>query len=194
MRAGRRHSRRSALLDLYACFLIPAYTLLFAGSVEWFGTNFSVRAVLGENYYWGFVVWGLLAGSYFFVMLTRLTFLLRGVWTRLGLLVLILAACLSLAYAIAIPYLPQQIPRWADLHVLLASGACVLVMAVLLVLILRLGRERNKPVGPLLAAWLVIVLVSGVLFALAGMVSSALEIFFAISAALLIRALWLRSH
>ena len=194
MRGGRRHSRRSALLDLYACFLIPAYTLLFAGSVEWFGTNFSVRAVLGENYYWGFVVWGLLAGSYFFVMLTRLTFLLRGVWTRLGLLVLILAACLSLAYAIAIPYLPQQIPRWADLHVLLASGACVLVMAVLLVLILRLGRERNKPVGPLLAAWLVIVLVSGVLFALAGMVSSALEIFFAISAALLIRALWLRSH
>ena len=194
MRPGRRHSRRSALLDLYACFLIPAYTLLFAGSVEWFGTNFSVRAVLGENYYWGFVVWGLLAGSYFFVMLTRLTFLLRGVWTRLGLLVLILAACLSLAYAIAIPYLPQQIPRWADLHVLLASGACVLVMAVLLVLILRLGRERNKPVGPLLAAWLVIVLVSGVLFALAGMVSSALEIFFAISAALLIRALWLRSH
>ena len=194
MRAEDRHKISGLLVDLFACFLLPAYTLLFAGSVEWFGTNFSVRAVLGENYYWGFVVWGLLAGSYFFVMLTRLTFLLRGVWTRLGLLVLILAACLSLANAIAIPYLPQQIPRWADLHVLLASGACVLVRAVLLVLILRLGRERNKPVGPLLAAWLVIVLVSGVLFALAGMVSSALEIFFAISAALLIRALWLRSH
>ena len=26
-------------LDFVACFLIPAYTLLFAGSVEWFGTN-----------------------------------------------------------------------------------------------------------------------------------------------------------
>ena len=55
MRPARFHRRRSFWLDLFACFLIPAYTLLFAGSVEWFGTNFSVIAVTGEDHYWGFV-------------------------------------------------------------------------------------------------------------------------------------------
>ena len=69
------------LLDCFACFLIPAYTLLFAGSVRWFGTNFSVIAVTGEDHYRGFVYWGLLAGGYFFVMLSKLAFVLprRGV-------------------------------------------------------------------------------------------------------------------
>ena len=63
-------------LDLFACFLIPAYTLLFAGSTAWFGTNFSVIAVLGPDHYRGFVYWGLLAGGYFFVMLSKLAFVL----------------------------------------------------------------------------------------------------------------------
>ena len=27
-------------VHVFACFLIPAYTLLFAGSMRWFGTNF----------------------------------------------------------------------------------------------------------------------------------------------------------
>ena len=40
-------------LDFFACFLIPAYTLLFAGSVQWFGTNFSVIAVTGPDHYRG---------------------------------------------------------------------------------------------------------------------------------------------
>ena len=44
----------------------------------------------------------------------------------------------------------------------------------------------------LLAAWLGIVLGSALLFAAAGMVSSALEVFFTISASLLVRQLWLR--
>ena len=50
-------------LDFTACFLIPAYTLLFAGSVEWFSSNFSVIAVTGEDHYRGFVYWGILAGG-----------------------------------------------------------------------------------------------------------------------------------
>ena len=42
-----KHSLPGALIDLTACFLIPAYTLLFAGSRQWFSTNFSVIAVMG---------------------------------------------------------------------------------------------------------------------------------------------------
>lgn len=194
MRAGRRHNRSSVLLDFYACFLIPAYTLLFAGSVTWLGTNFSVLAVTGKGHYRGFVLWGLLAGVYFLVMLMKLTATLSGVWRRGGLYFLILTACGSLGYAILIPYLPDQFPRYARLHVMLAFSACVLVMAALLVVILSCRREDKAGYGPLLWAWLAIAVGCGLLFALAGMVSSALEVFFTISATLLVRSLWLRRN
>ena len=57
--------RKHFLVDFFACFLIPAYTLLFAGSMEWFSTNFSVIAVTGEDHFRGFFLWGVLVGSYF---------------------------------------------------------------------------------------------------------------------------------
>lgn len=50
--------RKHFLVDFFACFLIPAYTLLFAGSMEWFSTNFSVIAVTGEDHFRGFFLWG----------------------------------------------------------------------------------------------------------------------------------------
>ena len=115
-------------LDFFACFLIPAYTLLFAGSVEWFGTNFSVIAVTGPDHYRGFIYWGVLAGGYFFVMLSRMAFRLPGRWMRWLVRLLAVCAVLSLAYALAIPYLPRYFPKYAALHVVLAAGACVLLM------------------------------------------------------------------
>ena len=63
VRPARAASQARLWLDLFACFLIPAYTLLFAGGVEWLGTNFSVIAVTGKDHYWGFVYWGALAGD-----------------------------------------------------------------------------------------------------------------------------------
>ena len=102
MRPARFHRRRSFWLDLFACFLIPAYTLLFAGSVEWFGTNFSVIAVTGEDHYWGFVYWGVLAGGYFAVMLTKLALILPRLWQRVVVCLLTLLACLALGYALAL--------------------------------------------------------------------------------------------
>ena len=185
----RRGHRTHILLDLWACFLLPVYTLLFAGSREWLGTNFSVRAVLGEDYYRGFLLWGLLAGGYFFVMTTRLALALRGVWMRLFVHMLTLTACLSLAYSVAIPYLPKYLPRWADLHVALASGSCVLFMAALLALLVSWRRRAGCRLFWL--GWWAIVLGSGLLFALGGMVTTALEVFFTISAALFVRKLWL---
>lgn len=164
MRPARFHRRRSFWLDLFACFLIPAYTLLFAGSVEWFGTNFSVIAVTGEDHYWGFVYWGVLAGGYFAVMLTKLALILPRLWQRVVVCLLTLLACLALGYALAIPYLPDDFPGFASLHVVLAAGACVLLMLALLLVLL---------------------------FLLAGMVSSALEVFFTLTAALLTRRIWL---
>ena len=179
-------------LDLTACFLIPAYTLLFAGSLRWYSTNFSVIAVTGEDHYRGFVYWGLLAGGYFLVMLTRLAGLLPRAGARAGTLVLITLGVLCLGYALVIPYLPQHFPRYAVLHVALAALACVLVMGALLVILLALRREdRERWRGPLFAWW-GIVAGSGVLFFIPGMVSTALEVFFTISATLLTRRVYLR--
>lgn len=179
-------------LDLTACFLIPAYTLLFAGSVEWFGTNFSVIAVTGEDHYRGFVVWGLLAGGYFLVLLTRLAGLLPRPGQRAGVLGLTTLAVLSLGYALIIPYLPAHFPKYAALHVLLAALASVLVMGALLVILLALRREsRELWRGPLLAWW-DIVAGSALLFFTAGVVSTALEVFFTVSTALLARSIYLR--
>ena len=188
MRKGRGHF----WLDLIACFLIPAYTLLFAGSMRWFSTNFSVIAVTGEDHYRGFVYWGLLAGGYFLVMLTRLAGLLPRAGARVGTLVLITLGVLCLGYALVIPYLPAHFPRYAVLHVLLAALACVLVMGALLVILLVLRREyRVRWRGPLWAWW-AIVAGSGVLFFIPGIVSTALEVFFTISATLLTRRVYLR--
>lgn len=185
MRPARFHRRRSFWLDLFACFLIPAYTLLFAGSVEWFGTNFSVIAVTGEDHYWG-----VLAGGYFAVMLTKLALVLPRLWQRIVVCLLTLLACLALGYALAIPYLPDDFPGFASLHVVLAAGACVLLMLALLLVLLALYRRGPERYRPLLVRWGLIAGGSGLLFLLAGMVSSALEVFFTITAALLTRKIW----
>lgn len=191
MRPARARRRRGFWLDLFASFLIPAYTLLFAGSVEWLGTNFSVIAVTGKDHYWGFVYWGALAGGYFAVMLTKLALILPRLWQRSAVCLLALLACLALGYALAIPYLPDDFPGFASLHVVLAAGACVLLMLALLLVLLSLYRDSPENYRLLLVRWGLIVGGSGLLFLLAGMVSSALEVFFTITAALLTRRIWL---
>lgn len=179
-------------LDFFACFLIPAYTLLFAGSMRWFSTNFSVLAVTGPDHYRGFVYWGILAGGYFFVMLSALAFLLPRRWERTLVRLLTVCAVLSLAYAVAIPYLPAYFPKYAALHVLLAAAACVLLMLALLAVLLSLRPADPPRWRRLLRAWGLIAAVCALLFLIPMMVSTALEVFFTISAALLTRSIRLQ--
>ncbi len=179
-------------LDLWACFLIPAYTLLFAGAVAWFGTNFSVLAVTGPGYYRGFVLWGVLAGGYFLAVLWRIG---GGMPRRRGgqvVRALALLGCFSLGGALLLPYLPQSWPRAASMHICLAFLACVLVMLALLLALLAHMRGGGPGCRPLLWGWLAVAAGSAVLFLAGGMVTSALEVFFTISAVQLARRLLLR--
>ena len=178
-------------LDFFTCFLIPAYTLLFAGSVEWFGTNFSVIAVTGPDHYRGFVYWGVLAGGFFFVILSRLAFALPRRSARVLVRLLTVCAVLSLAYAVAIPYLPEYFPKYAALHVLLAAGACVLLMLALLAVLLALRPADPARWKKPLRAWGAIVAGSALLFLIPRMVSTALEVFFTVSTALMDKKIWL---
>lgn len=189
---GRGKQRENLLLDFWACFLLPGYTLLFAGSVKWFSTNFSVLAVAGADYYRGFLVWGVLAGAYFLVTLGRLAATLHQKWQRRGLYLLLSAALVCLGAGLPLPYLPTDYPEVARLHTLLIFSACVWMMGALLWLLLSFRREEGRRYDPLLLAWGAIVLVCGVLFVLAGIISTALEVFFTLSAAQLVRRMWLR--
>ena len=189
-----KHSPTGALVDLTACFLIPAYTLLFAGSRQWFSTNFSVIAVMGEDHYRGFFFWGLLMGSYFLPILLSLGRFLPRRCHRAALAALSLSAIGCLTAALAVPYLPVLAPRWADLHVVLAFSACVLLMAAILVLLPAFRRKDIPGWRNLFYRWWGIIIGSGILFLLCGIISSALEVFFALSTSLLVRTMWHRAH
>ena len=178
-------------LNLFSCLLIPGYTLWFAGSVAWFRTNFSVIAVTGVDNYRGFIYWGILLGGYFCIMLTRLSLVLPRFWQRVALRLITLGACLSLAYALALPYLPAYFPKYATLHVVLAALASVLLMVALLLCLLSLRRGEREKYRGLLRAWVLIAIFSAILFCIPQMVSSALEVFFSISSVLLTRKLWI---
>ncbi len=179
------------LLDLWACFLIPAYTLLFAGSVTWFGTNFSVLAVTGENHYRGFLLWGALAGGYFLVLLWSLAGTLWERGIRCTVRLLLLLSCLCLGVGLPLPYLPEFLPRVARTHTAMIMTACVGMMGVLLILLLSFLREEREAFRPLLRGWILIVAVCAALFVPVGMISTALEVFFTLSTTLLVRKLWL---
>lgn len=167
--------------------MIPGYTLLFSGGRQWFGTNFSVVAALSADNYWGFILWGAIVGIYFLALMLPLGRGLKSRAGRLGVYSLSAMACLCLTGALVLPYVPEYLPRCASAHVLLAFTACVLMMAAML-LVLLCRRERK-----LLGWWIAIALVSGGLFAAAGIITSALEIWFVISSALLLRRLWLKN-
>lgn len=188
---GHGHNWLWILIDVTACLLIPAYTLVFAGSMAWFSTNFSVLAVTGRDYYRGFVVWGLLAGGYFLTVVWALSCTLSRRGMRWSVRLLGLTACAALGLALAVPYLPEDFPRFAQLHVLLAFLSCVLLMLALLLIGLSCRAEEVEGWRYLMRDWGGIVFFSGVLFAASGMVTSALEVFFTISAAMLARRFWL---
>lgn len=175
-------------MDLYACFLIPAYTLLYAGGAKWFTTNFSVLAASGLDRFVGCLYWGILLGAYFLVMLVLIG---RTLERRRDLWWLTALACVCLVTALLLPYMPDHLPGIAYLHVLLAFGSCVLMMLVLLLVLLRCRRQEGERYDALLRRWGGIVIGSVLLFVPRGIVSSAQEVFFAISAALLVRRLWL---
>ena len=113
MRKWLRPDWRARLLDLFACFLIPLYTLLFTHDTRWFTTNFSVIAAARDQRH-GFFLWGMLVGVYLLcVLLPVMAALPRPLWPRLCLL----GGFLLPLSAVVLPYTPDELPKIADLHV-----------------------------------------------------------------------------
>jgi len=126
--------------------------------------------------------------GYFYVLLIRLAMKVPRTALRRAVMLLTLAACLSLSYAVLIPYLPDDIPGWASLHVALAAGSCVLVLLAILLLLLYWR------LWGLFRLWLALNGCYGLLLLWGGMVTSALEVCFTVSAALFLRSLWIKTY
>ena len=101
-----------------------------------------------------------------------------------------LLAILLLLSAVVLPYTPDELPKIADLHVICAfTASCLLVLSLFLLLLQKARQDRQRYWDCM--KWLgVTVLLSLVLFAMVGIISSALEIFFVLSTTLLARRLW----
>ena len=104
--------------------IIPLYTILFTRGYGWFTTNLSVIA----NYFdkkRAFFIWGLLVGGYYYWVHRRI----REMSEQSPLcLKAIPGAILLLFCSITTPYLPEEMPLKADLHISL-GGAALFVSA-----------------------------------------------------------------
>ncbi len=177
-------------ISIIAYFFIPAYTIFFVEGSDWFTTNFSVIGNLagrqGE-----FVLWGLCVGLYFFWILRRIVSLMKkrpiGTW-------LIPLSLLLLTFAITTPYLPESLPFKSFLHSVFAFLAAVCLICCLYLITASLCRQDVHTYRRYLVGLLLLTLISGALLWLAGIVSSALEIFFTISTVILVKRLYDKLH
>lgn len=175
------------LLWFITYIMIPTYTILFVQGSNWFTTNFSVIGnKIGREE--EFVLWGLMIGIYFFWSLRQIVLRMP---VAPGFTWLIPLAMVLLACAVTTPYLPETLPLRSRLHIafaFLAAFCLFLCLWRFIWILYRYNREKYRlfPLG--LSG---MVLVSFLLFLMAGIISSALEIFFTISSAVMVRRLHL---
>lgn len=166
---------------LFTYLVIPAYTVLFTRGYGWLTTNFSVIGNLLDKKH-SFFLWGVTVGVYFWLTDRRIKshLSLGPVISRL-----IPAALALLFCAITTPYLPEELPLKSFLHIIFAFISTVLLLLYLAAVAWDRSRLDPARFRPFLAALAAIVLVSAVLFAVAGIISSALEIFITITTVVL---------
>lgn len=173
-----------------AYLIIPIFTILFAQNSNWFTSNFSVIGNQIERQE-EFILWGLLVGIYFFRNLLKISRSVPDEKTSAPQRTWPLFLALSLlTLAVTTPYLPQRLPFISFLHVIFAFFSAVFLILSMFLIVWNLYRTNKKRYRPFLF-WLTgIVLCSAALLWLCGIVSSALEIFFVISSALLVQKLY----
>lgn len=171
--------------DLCAYIIIPLYTIAFVRNTNWFTTNFSVISSYHGRQA-AFWIWGFLIGSYFYYSLKKVIQILPRSKKETALAA---ASMTLLALAVCTPYLPGEFPFRSFLHVVSAFTSAVLFLLCLFLTTWSFYR-RDRPGyrSYMTGLWGI---AAGSLFLLwaAGIVSSALEIFFVVSCSILVRKL-----
>lgn len=179
------------LLSVVAYAVIPIYTLMFVSGTNWFTSNLSVIGSWPGRRM-SFFVLGIIIGVYYLVVLKRLLSCLP----RHPLESLLLYTAFSLlVLAVTTPYLPESVPFQAFLHVVFAFGSSVLLALCLCLILWRLSGlslAARRTLRPYRQGLTAILAVSALLLMIAGIVSSALEIFFVIATTVLVQRLYVR--
>lgn len=174
------------ILNITAYFIIPVYTFLFAWGTDLFTLNFSVLGSLANRKN-AFLLWGIIVGIYFYYVLKKI---IRTLPRNKKESALCTTALVLLAFAVTTPYLPENRPFRAFLHVIFAFTASVLLLATLYLIVWKLCCMNRTAYRPYFVCLNVITVLSAMLLVLAGIVSSALEIFFTVSSTLLLIRLY----
>ena len=177
------------ILSLTAYVIIPLYTLLFVSGTNWFTSNLSVIGSVPTRQT-AFFFLGVIIGLYYHVVVERLLRYLprRRLEHQLAHLALAL-----LLLAVATPYLPKVFPLKAFLHVTFAFAASILLLLTLYLVVWRLSglsRSISLALRPYRFLLIGISLGSLLLLCIAGIISTALELFFVISTTVTIQQLY----
>lgn len=174
------------VLNITAYLIIPIYTFLFAWGTDLFTLNFSVLGSFATRKN-AFLLWGILVGAYFY-------YVLREIIKRLPChekeAALTYTALILLFLAVTTPYLPEHKPFDAFLHVVFAFSASVLLLSTLYFILWKLKNMNRRIYRPYLDCLYAITAISAMLLSLAGIVSSALEIFFTVSCTVLLKRVY----
>jgi hypothetical protein len=179
-----------SLITITAYFIIPIYTILFTRKIHWFPLNFSILGDLSSRKNL-FLLWGVIVGTYFYCVLKRI---IDGLPRNRKETVTSAAALLLLALAAVMPYLPGSPPVYEALHIMLSFLASLSLLACLYMIFWKLYCMNRAVYRPYLHGLLAVTGLSALLFFLAGIVSTVLEIFFTISCTILIERLYRRIH
>lgn len=177
------------LLSCIAYVVIPVYTLLFVNGTNWFTSNLSVIGSWPSRRT-AFFFLGAIIGFYYYIVLKKLLiYLPRHAWES-GILH---TALFLLFLAVTIPYLPDSVPLQAFFHVIFAFAASLLLGFCLYLILWRLSalsETAHRFLRPYRASMVMITFISALLLVMAGIISSALEIFFIIATTILIQKLY----
>lgn len=176
------------IITITAYFIIPIYTVLFASETDWFTLNFSVLGSLSSRKNL-FLLWGIIVGIYFYYVLKQI---IRRLPRNKKEKAASKSALLLLTLSVITPYLPDSQPLPAFLHVMFSFLASIFLIICLYMVIWKLYCMNQPVYRPYLLCLNVITVLSVLLFFLAGIVSTALEIFFVLSSTVLLKKLYCR--
>lgn len=171
---GGRKTGFKGKYDLFTIYLIPGMTIFLASFDSWTGTNLSVLGSRTENKLL-FAVWGFATGIYYCVYIRYLFHI--GEYRKAGGRTLMYTAAAFLFMAVMIPYVPEEYPFKAFLHVMLAFFSPIL-LAFSIIGFLRFLSSRDRM--RYRRAWNILWMMtaSAFLFLLeAGFITSFLEIY-----------------
>lgn len=174
------------LITITAYFIIPFYTILFAWGTDWFSLNFSVLGNISSRKNL-FLIWGIIVGTYFYYVLKQIIY---GLPRNEKEKAISMSALLFLALGVLTPYLPDSQPFRSILHVVLSFMASISLLICLYMIIWKLYCMNHLAYRPYLLGLVGITFLSSLLLILTGIVSTALEIFFILSCAVLLQKLY----